>query len=130
MMPYKVLVVDDELDFLETIVKRLERRRITVTGVASGEEALKQLETLPVDVVILDVKMPGMDGLETLRHIKRRWPFVEVILLTGHGSVESGIQGMELGDYDYVMKPAKLGDLIAKVEQAYERKRLREKQSQ
>jgi DNA-binding NtrC family response regulator len=71
-----------------------------------------------------------MDGLETLRHIKRRWPFVEVILLTGHGSVESGIQGMELGAYDYVMKPAKLGDLIAKVEQAYERKRLREKQSQ
>lgn len=130
MMPYKVLVVDDELDFLETIVKRLERRRITVTGVASGEEALKQLETFPVDVVILDVKMPGMDGLETLRHIKRRWPFVEVILLTGHGSVESGIQGMELGAYDYVMKPAKLGDLIAKVEQAYERKRLREKQSQ
>jgi DNA-binding NtrC family response regulator len=125
--PYRVLVVDDEPDFLETLVRRLERREIPARGAASGKEALAVLETEPCDVMILDVKMPGMDGLEVLRVVKTRWPAVEVILLTGHASVESGIQGMELGAFDYVMKPCKLADLIPKVEQAYERKLLRER---
>jgi DNA-binding NtrC family response regulator len=84
------------------------------------------MEEKEFDVVVLDVRMPGMDGLEVLREVKNRWPFVEVILLTGHGSVESGIEGMRLGAFDYVMKPADLEVLIEKIHQARERKILRE----
>ena len=119
---FKVLVVDDELDFLETIVKRLKARKIEVTGVESGFKALDAVMAQDVDVVILDVKMPGMDGIETLREIKKKQPLVEVIMLTGHASVESGIQGMQLGAFDYVMKPVALDELLEKMRQAYERK--------
>ena len=119
---FKVLVVDDELDFLETIVKRLKARKIEVTGVESGFKALDAVMTQDVDVVILDVKMPGMDGIETLREMKKKQPLVEVIMLTGHASVESGIQGMQLGAFDYVMKPVALDELLEKMRQAYERK--------
>lgn len=125
--PYRVLVVDDELDFLETLVRRLEKRQVAAVGVTGGREALDELSQHSVDVVVLDVRMPGMDGLEVLQEIKKRWPLVEVILLTGHASVESGLQGMELGAFDYVMKPCKLSELLPKIEQAYERKCLREK---
>ncbi|MEJ5347312.1 MAG: response regulator [Desulfosoma sp.] len=125
--PYRVMVVDDEADFLETLVRRLEKRQVEVVGVPGGREALEVLSQRPVDVVILDVRMPGMDGLEVLQEIKKRWPLVEVILLTGHASVESGLQGMELGAFDYVMKPCKLTELLPKIELAYERKCLREK---
>lgn len=127
--PYRVLVVDDEADFLETLVRRLERRQVEAAGVPGGREALEALEARPFDVVVLDVRMPGMDGLEVLKAIKTRWPLVEVILLTGHASVESGLQGMQLGAFDYVMKPCKLTDLLPKIELAYERKCLREKTS-
>jgi DNA-binding response OmpR family regulator len=119
---FKVLVVDDELDFLETIVKRLKARKIEVTGVESGFKALDAIMAQDVDVVILDVKMPGMDGIETLREMKKKQPLVEVIMLTGHASVESGIQGMQLGAFDYVMKPVALDELLEKMRQAYERK--------
>ncbi len=119
---FKVLVVDDELDFLETIVKRLKARKIEVTGVESGFKALDAVMAQDVDVVILDVKMPGMDGIETLREMKKKKPLVEVIMLTGHASVESGIQGMQLGAFDYVMKPVALDELLEKMRQAYERK--------
>jgi DNA-binding response OmpR family regulator len=119
---FKVLVVDDELDFLETIVKRLKARKIEVTGVESGFKALDAVMAQDVDVVILDVKMPGMDGIETLREMKKKQPLVEVIMLTGHASVESGIQGMQLGAFDYVMKPVALDELLEKMRQAYERK--------
>lgn len=125
--PYRVLIVDDEADFLETLVRRLEKRQVEAMGVPGGREALEKLSQHPVDVVILDVRMPGMDGLEVLQEIKKRWPLVEVILLTGHASVESGLQGMELGAFDYVMKPCKLTELLPKIELAYERKCLREK---
>lgn len=125
--PYRVMVVDDELDFLETLVRRLEKRQVEAEGVIGGREALEKLSQRSVDVVILDVRMPGMDGLEVLQEIKKRWPLVEVILLTGHTSVESGLQGMELGAFDYMMKPCKLAELLPKIEQAYERKCLREK---
>lgn len=128
--PYRVLVVDDELDFLETLVRRLEKRQVAAVGVTGGREALDKLSQHSVDVVVLDVRMPGMDGLEVLQEIKKRWPLVEVILLTGHASVESGLQGMELGAFDYVMKPCKLIELLPKIEQAYERKCLREKAGQ
>ncbi|WP_448384098.1 response regulator [Desulfosoma sp.] len=127
--PYRVLVVDDEADFLETLVRRLERRQVEAVGVPGGREALAALAERPFDVVVLDVRMPGMDGLDVLKAIKTRWPLVEVILLTGHASVESGLQGMQLGAFDYVMKPCKLTDLLPKIELAYERKCLREKAS-
>jgi DNA-binding response OmpR family regulator len=126
MDKFKVMIVDDELDFLETIVKRLRARSIDVTGVESGIKALEVLEKVSPDVIILDVKMPGMDGIETLREIKKKKPLTEVIMLTGHASVESGIQGMQLGAFDYVMKPVALDELLEKVRQAYERKLIQE----
>jgi len=129
MGPFRIMVVDDEEDFLETIVKRLRRRRVDVTGVESGLEALRKLEEEPFDVVILDVKMPGMDGIDVLKRIKKRWPRVEVIMLTGHASVESGIQGLQHGAFDYVMKPAELDDLMEKVRRAHQRKLRREASS-
>ncbi len=126
MAAFKVLIVDDEPDFLETIVKRLQKRKVDAIGVDSGKEALKILDEQSFDVVILDVRMPGMDGIETLKEIKKRSPITEVIMLTGHASVESGMQGMQLGAYDYVIKPADLDELIEKVNQASERKALHE----
>jgi DNA-binding response OmpR family regulator len=126
MEKFKMLVVDDEQDFLETILKRLKARKIEVTGVESGHKALEFLVTHDVDVIILDVKMPGMDGIETLREIKKKKPLAEVIMLTGHASVESGIQGMQLGAFDYVMKPVALDELLEKVRQAYDRKVIQE----
>lgn len=126
MEVFRVLVVDDEPDFLETLVKRLKRRKVDASGVSSGVEAMQLLEQEHFDVVILDIRMPGMDGLETLREMKRKRPLMEVILLTGHASVESGMQGMQLGAFDYVMKPAELEDILEKVRQAFERKKLHE----
>jgi two-component system OmpR family response regulator len=126
----KVLVVDDEEDFLETIVKRLLKRNLDATGVDSGTEALRVLQEQAFDVVILDVRMQGMDGIETLKEIKKRSPLTEVILLTGHGSIESGIQGMQLGAFDYVIKPADFEELLEKVNQAAERKTLHEERIQ
>ena len=122
MSQCKVLVVDDERDFLESLVRRLQRRGLDARGVDSGMEALKLVAEDPPEVVVLDVKMPDMDGIATLKAIKDRDPKVEVILLTGHASVESGIQGMQLGAFDYVMKPVALDELLEKVRQAYERK--------
>lgn len=122
----RVLVVDDEKDFLELFIKRFGKRNLNVAGVDSGYAALEYLKTNPVDVVVLDVKMPKLDGIETLKEIKKRLPQVEVILLTGHGSVESGVQGMSHGAYDYVLKPFKIDELLFKIRKAFERKRLME----
>ena len=120
---FSILVVDDEPDFLETVVKRLQKRNIDTVGVASGEEALKKLEEKKFDVVLLDIKMPGgMDGIQTLREIKKSYPLAEVILLTGHGSVETSIEGMKLGAFDYLLKPVKLEDLLVKIGEAFEKK--------
>ncbi len=126
MDKFKVMIVDDEQDFLETIIKRLKARKIEVTGAESGPKALELVGAQPFDVIILDVKMPGMDGIETLKEIKKRKPLTEVIMLTGHASVESGIQGMQLGAFDYVMKPVALDELLEKMRQAYERKLIQE----
>jgi DNA-binding NtrC family response regulator len=120
---FNVLIVDDEEDFLETLVKRMEQRKIDALGVRSGEEALEAMKKKSFDVVILDVKMPGgMDGIETLREMKKIQPLTEVILLTGHASVETSIEGMKLGAFDYVLKPVKLEDLLAKVADAIQKK--------
>ena len=88
----------------------------------NGPECLAALEQKEVDVVILDIKMPGMDGIETLREIKKRFPLVEVIMLTGHGTTETAVEGMKLGAFDYLLKPADFKDLTAKLEAARERK--------
>ncbi|HIJ75559.1 MAG TPA: response regulator [Deltaproteobacteria bacterium] len=122
----KVLIVDDEQDFLETIVKRLLKRQVDATGVDSGREAVRILQEQSFDVVILDVRMPGMDGIETLMEIKKRSPLTEVIMLTGHGSIQLGVKGMQLGAFDYVIKPAEFDELLEKVNQAAERKMLHE----
>ena len=122
----RVLIVDDEADFLETIVMRLKRRKIDAYGVDDGKKALEIVENERFDVVVLDFLMPGIDGIETLKLLKKRKPFIEVIILTGHGSVESGLQGMQFGAFDYIMKPADLDELLEKIQQAYERKRLHE----
>ena len=119
----RVLIVDDEDDFRETIVKRLNARKILSEGAASGILALKVLEDKDFDVIVLDVKMPDMDGIETLRHIKKLKPEIEVIMLTGHASVEFGLKGMQLGAFDYVMKPAPLNELLDTIGQAYNKKR-------
>ena len=122
MEDFKVLVVDDEEDFRETLIKRLMKRNLDVKGAENGEKALEMVKKYLFDVVILDVKMPGIDGIETLREIKKLKPLVEVIMLTGHASVESGIEGMKLGAFDYIMKPADLDKLIEKMRQAFEKK--------
>jgi DNA-binding NtrC family response regulator len=119
----RVLIVDDEDDFRETIVKRLNARKILAEGAASGVKALQFLENKDYDVIVLDVKMPDMDGIETLRHIKKLKPEIEVIMLTGHASVEFGLKGMQLGAFDYVMKPAPLNELLDTIGQAYNKKR-------
>ncbi len=123
MDAFRALVVDDEEDFLETIVKRLNKRNIDTTGVTNGEDALELMKQKLFDVVILDIKMPGgMDGIEALREMKRIQPLAEVLLLTGHASVETSIEGMKLGAFDYLLKPIKLEDLLIKLAQAFEKK--------
>ena len=120
---FNVLIVDDEEDFLETIIKRLNKRQVDASGARSGEEALELLKEKTFDVVILDIKMPGgMDGIEALREIKKIQPLAEVILLTGHASVETSIEGMKLGAFDYLLKPIKLDDLLKKIARAIEKK--------
>ena len=119
-----VLIVDDEEDFLENMVKRMAMRNPHVYGVKSGIAALDYLEKEPVDVVLLDVKMPGMDGIETLEAIKKHHPETEVIMLTGHADVEAAMRGISLGAFDYLMKPAELSEVLFKVQKAYEKKNL------
>ena len=127
---FRVLVVDDEEDFRETLVKRLKARKLDVHGSESGQGALDLMQRIAFDVVILDIKMPGMDGIAALEEMKKRMPLVEVILLTGHASVEAGIEGMKLGAFDYVMKPVNVDELLEKVREAYERKVIREEQAE
>lgn len=122
MDAFNVLLVDDEADFLETLLKRMKKRNVNVKGVKSGEEALEFLKQNPVDVVVLDVKMPGIDGIQTLREIKKTYPLIEAIMLTGHASLEVAIEGMELGAFDYLMKPIDIDDLLYKIQDAYEKK--------
>ncbi len=117
-----VLLVDDEVPFVETMTKRLSKRQLMVLSAYSGREALEKLEKNAVDVVILDVKMPGMDGIETLREIKKAYPLVEVIMLTGHATIETAVEGMRLGAFDYLMKPCEIEELLAKVDEAKEKK--------
>ena len=121
-IPTRVLLVDDEKDFVEMLSLRLNEVGEKVTTAHSGKECLENLENNKIDVVILDIKMPGMDGMETLGEIKKKFPLVEVIMLTGHGSTETAVEGMKMGAFDYLMKPADFDDLTTKLEAARKRK--------
>lgn len=122
-MIMKVLLVDDEAPFVEALSKRLDKRGLTVLTAFSGTEALEKLtQDTRIDVVVLDVKMPGMDGLEVLKLIKTAHPLVEVIMLTGHATVESAIEGMKKGALDYLMKPCEMDVLLAKLQEAKSKK--------
>lgn len=121
-IPTKILLVDDEKDFVEMLSMRLSEAGEDVIAAYSGQECLEKLAQSPVDVVILDIKMPGMDGIQTLREIKGMFPLVEVILLTGHGTTETAVEGMKLGAFDYLLKPADFEDLAGKLEGAKKKK--------
>jgi DNA-binding NtrC family response regulator len=124
--PMTVLFVDDEPDFLQTLLKRMRKRSVNASGVGSGEEALVHLAQSPVDVVVLDVRMPGMGGIETLRAIKKKTPLTEVVMLTGHASLEVAREGMENGAFDYLMKPVDIDDLLYKIQDAFHKKTIQE----
>jgi DNA-binding NtrC family response regulator len=118
------MLVDDEAPFVETMAKRLKKRNFEILTAFSGEECLEKLKTNQnLDVIILDVKMPGKDALETLKDIKAFSPLIEVVMLTGHATVESGIMGMKLGAYDFLMKPCDIEELTGKIEEAADKKR-------
>ncbi len=123
----RMLLVDDEDDFRTTLASRLKRRKIDVIDVGSGSEAIELVKQEAFDVAVVDVKMPVMDGVETLNQIKKISPFIEVIMLTGHASVEAGIEAMKLGAYDYVMKPCDIDELLIKAGDAYQHKIFQEK---
>jgi DNA-binding NtrC family response regulator len=124
--PMTVLFVDDEPDFLQTLLKRMRKRDVDAAGVGSGEEALVHLAQFPADVVVLDVRMPGMGGIETLRAIKKKTPLTEVVMLTGHASLEVAREGMENGAFDYLMKPVDIDDLLYKIQDAFHKKTIQE----
>lgn len=122
----RLMLVDDEERFRETLSKRLNETGYEVRGVASGMEALDLLSAEKFDVVILDIQMPGMSGIETLSEIRSRHIGVEVIMLTGHGEVASAVEGMRLGAYDYLMKPYEYEYLVVKIQEAYKIKKDRD----
>jgi DNA-binding NtrC family response regulator len=126
-MAITVLVVDDEQVFREALSERLRVRQLNVLTAESGEKALKLLRAHPVDVVILDVRMPGMDGLAATQAIKLSHPLVEVILLTGHASLDASREGMSLGAFDYLLKPIKIDELVYRIEDAHGKKADQEK---
>ena len=122
-MNITVLLVDDEVPFVDAMTRRLSKRNLNILAAYTGLQALDTISSdKKVDVVILDVKMPGMDGIETLREIKEKRPLIEVIMLTGHATVESGVEGMKLGAFDYLMKPCDIEQLMTKVRLAKDRK--------
>lgn len=121
-IPTRILLVDDEKDFVEMLSMRLAEEGDKITAAYDGRQCLETLEKETFDIVILDIKMPGMDGIQTLKKIKALHPLVEVILLTGHGSAETAVEGMKLGAFDYLLKPADFEDLEAKVQGARKKK--------
>lgn len=114
----RLLLVDDEPDFKEVMLKHLSRRGIRLSVAECCLDALDLLDTTPADVVIMDMHMPGENGIQCLRKVKERWPLTEVIILTGHASVQSGIEGMQSGAFDYCIKPIDVRELLEKVELA------------
>jgi DNA-binding NtrC family response regulator len=123
----RVLLVDDEERFRVTLSKMLKAQDLEVASLGSGAAALKELQQHPYDVVLLDIRMPEMDGIATLTEIKREHPDVEVIILTGHASMDAALEIIKLGGYDYLLKPCPLEELLLKIDAAYEKKQEKEK---
>jgi DNA-binding NtrC family response regulator len=122
----RLLLVDDEIPFVANLLKLLSRRGYEVSTAHDGDSALRLVQEREFDVVILDQNMPGKDGITVLRELKKKQPHLEVVILTGYGSVDMALKGFELGIYDYTSKPIQLADLEAKIRQAFQRKMLRE----
>ena len=118
----KILLVDDEVVFTTNMSKLLNNRGYRVTAVNSGDAAIQALEKENFDVVVLDLKMPGMDGITTLKEIKKLGLFSETLILTGHGSIDTALEAIKLGAYDYLTKPCEIEDLVNKIEGAWEKK--------
>jgi DNA-binding NtrC family response regulator len=118
-MKIRVLLVDDEPDFVESLSQRLQIRDFDVKTSLSGDEALDLILIQDFDVIVLDVLMPGKDGIETLREIKTIKPLLNIIMLTGNATVETAIEGMKLGAYDYLIKPVETDELVDKITKAY-----------
>jgi DNA-binding NtrC family response regulator len=123
-MSETVLLVDDEVDFLDTLSERMRTRGMEVATANTGIEALQKVEKEAYDVIILDLMMPGVDGLEALKILKAKRPELQVILLTGHATVEKGIEAMKLGAMDFLEKPADLSQLTEKIKKAQAKKML------
>jgi DNA-binding response OmpR family regulator len=122
-MADSILLIDDETQFLATMAKRLRKRGFLVREAGNGLEGLRALEVESADVVVLDVGMPGMDGIQVLREIKLHFPQVQVLMLTGHADMEVAISGMAMGAFDYLMKPVELDVLVSKIREACSRKK-------
>jgi len=127
MIGSKILLVDDEIIFTENMAKLLTSRGYLVTTVNNGESAIRKLEEKDFDVVVLDLKMPGMDGITTLKEIKKLGLFTETLILTGHGSVDTALEAIKIGAYDYLAKPCEIDELVEKIEGAWQQKDTDEK---
>jgi DNA-binding response OmpR family regulator len=125
-MNIRVLLVDDEEQFVEVLSQRLMTRDFEVLTSFSGDEALSVLEKTDIDVVVLDVMMPGRDGISTLKEFKRIKPLTEIIMLTGNTTVDTAIAGMKLGAFDYLLKPTDTAVLVEKISRAHRRKKEQE----
>jgi len=129
MYEFSVLLVDDEKDFLNTLTKRLIKRGLNITCASSGEEAVSIVGREKIDVTVLDVRMPGTDGIGTLKNIKKIDPSIEIILLTGHADIDTAMEGMKIGAFDYLMKPMDIDELLYKIQDAYMNKSIQEKRN-
>ena len=128
-MTIKVLLVDDETSFVEALGRRLTLRKLHVLTASSADEALDILGREELDVVVMDVRMPDTDGLTATKAMKRRFPLVEIILLSGHATLEASVGGMALGAFDYLLKPVRIDELVYKIEDAYRKKTLQEEKN-
>ncbi|MBW1981250.1 MAG: response regulator [Deltaproteobacteria bacterium] len=122
MKNIKVLLVDDETDFVKALAERLQMRDLRSDAVYDGEQALTFVDEQEPDVMILDLKMPGIDGMEVLRRVKKAYPNIQVIILTGHGTEKDEEEARRLGAFDYLEKPVNLDVLVRKMKEAYQRK--------
>jgi len=122
MIGAKILLVDDEIIFTSNMSKLLNSRGYHAIAVNSGDSAIEALENENFDVIVLDLKMPGMDGITTLKEIQKLDLFTETLILTGHGSIDTAMDAIRLGAYDYLTKPCEIGELVAKIEEAWGKK--------
>jgi DNA-binding response OmpR family regulator len=122
MKDMKVLLVDDEEEFVKALAERLKMRDLRSDTVLDGEEALSFVEDQEPDVMVLDLKMPGIDGMEVLRQVRKAYPKIQVIILTGHGTEKHEEEAKRLGAFDYLEKPVNLDVLVKKMKAAYRRK--------